>query len=367
MVNNEKLTEFLYYRGRVALCALLRSLNIGTGDQVALQAFTCVANPEAIMATGATPVYIDIEENGVNMAADDLEKKISPEIKAIIIQHTFGIPADMDSLLKIALKHNIHVIEDCCHTLETKYKDLPIGSYGIGSFYSFEWGKPIVAGIGGALVVNDDELSKIVLENYLEYSYPSWKKNFKIQLQYFVYSILYRPLLFWPLKKLFHALSSIGIAESNYNPIENCNVSGDFSLKMSSHIQSRLEKRLRILGEITKHSSELSQYYYENLSNSKCSIPAVPEKCDTVFARFPVIVKSKQDVIVKAKKANIELADWYNTPVHPLEGDELKKVNYIPGTCPNVEKRCGEIISLPLHKKVSKKYYKKVIKFLNNV
>ena len=138
-----------YFRGRVALYALLKALKVGKGDEVAMQAFTCVANPEAVMAIGALPIYVDVEVDGVNMDPGDLEGKITSRTRAIVIQHTFGIPADIAPLRAIAKRNNIPVIEDCCHTLASRYDGQTVGSFGIGSYYSFEWGKPLVAGIGG--------------------------------------------------------------------------------------------------------------------------------------------------------------------------------------------------------------------------
>ena len=107
---------FGFLRGRVALAALLKALNIGKGCAVAIQAFTCSALAEAVLSVGATPVWVDIEPDSFTMDADDLAKKISPQTKAIVIQHSYGIPASMDELCALAVKHNIPVIEDCCHT-----------------------------------------------------------------------------------------------------------------------------------------------------------------------------------------------------------------------------------------------------------
>ena len=144
------LTLLCYSRGRVALKAILRGIGVSGGDKVAIQAFTCSAVPEAIMAAGALPLYVDIESDGFNMDPEDLRKKISHRTRAIIAQHTFGIPADMDRILGIANESQIPVIEDCCHTLTSSYKGKVVGSFGVGSFYSYGWGKPVVIGVEGA-------------------------------------------------------------------------------------------------------------------------------------------------------------------------------------------------------------------------
>ena len=107
----QMLAKFSYYRGRVAQAALLRALGIGQGDHVAIQAFTCLAVPEGVLATGAEPVYIDIEANG-STCQQNRRARLTPGTRAVIVQHTFGIPADRS--------HNA----DCRGTSNTGYRRL---------------------------------------------------------------------------------------------------------------------------------------------------------------------------------------------------------------------------------------------------
>ena len=115
-----ELTRFTYFRGRVALAAILRGLGVKAGDEVALQAFTCVAVPEAIMSIGAIPVYVDVEPGGINMDAEDLARKIGAATRAIVIQHSFGLPADVAQLTSIARDNNLPLVEDCAHTIASR-------------------------------------------------------------------------------------------------------------------------------------------------------------------------------------------------------------------------------------------------------
>ena len=160
----ESLSELTYLRGRVALYALLKGLGIGKEDQIAIQAFTCIAVPQGIMATGAIPLYVDIEDKGFNMCPEDLERKITPQTKAFIVQHTYGIPAKMTELIRISEAHKIPIIEDCCHTVDSRYQGQKVGSFGIGSFYSFGWAKPIPIGVGGSAVANNEQLTQKLIE-----------------------------------------------------------------------------------------------------------------------------------------------------------------------------------------------------------
>lgn len=354
-----------YFRGRVALFALLNGLNIEKEDEVALQAFTCVANPEAVKASGAVPVYVDIEPDGVNMDYRDLEQKITSKTRAIILQHTFGIPAKTDTLLSIAAKKNIPVIEDCCHTLTSQYQKKKVGTFGVGCYYSFEWGKPLVAGIGGALTVHDALLEKKVKEQYAAYKTPRIGRDIRIFIQYFAHKLLYRPRLFWPVRSLFHMLGKLGAAESNYHPIIAEGIASDFSLRMSLFSRNRLKKKYPLLQTITEHSKSVCSRYASEINSPAVSHISIPEKSVPVYCRYPLLAQNKKELLKQAKKQNIEIAEWYATPIHPLKGEELTLVNYRDGICPNAEKRCGQIITLPTHTKVRTADIDRTVEFLN--
>ena len=150
--------------GTDALHLALRALNIGAGDEVISVAFTFVATTEAIGIVGATPVFVDIDENTFNMDASKIEEKITPRTKAIIPVHLYGQPCDMDTIMAIAKKHNLHVIEDCCQAIGAKYKGQMVGTYGDIGCYSFYPTKNLGGmGDGGMLVTNSENIKNRVL------------------------------------------------------------------------------------------------------------------------------------------------------------------------------------------------------------
>ncbi len=359
------LVELTFYRGRVALHAVLKAFDIGSGDEVALQAFTCIAVPEAIMAAGARPRYVDIEATGFNIDAANLRRKLTPRTRAIVVQHSYGIPADMDSILRVAQEAGLPVIEDCCHTLASTYKGETVGGFGVAGFYSYEWGKPIVAGIGGAAVVNDPGLRQRVHGAYENYRIPGMTRLARIQLQYYAFGLLYRPLLYWPVRSLFHRLGSLGMAESNYNPMDEGNIAEDFSLRMAPPLQRRLVHNLTKLDAQTRHSRWAAGEYRTRIESTAVTHPIPPEDSDTVFARYPLRATDKTGLLAAARRANVELSEWYATPVHPLAGQELRLVHYEPGSCLNAEARCSEVVALPTHPAVSKRDVDRAIRFLN--
>ena len=150
--------------GTDALHLALRALNIGAGDEVISVAFTFVATTEAIGIVGATPVFVDIDENTFNMDASKIEEKITPRTKAIIPVHLYGQPCDMDAIMAIAKKHNLYVIEDCCQAIGAKYKGQMVGTFGDIGCYSFYPTKNLGGmGDGGMLVTNSENIKNRVL------------------------------------------------------------------------------------------------------------------------------------------------------------------------------------------------------------
>ncbi|MDR2169840.1 MAG: DegT/DnrJ/EryC1/StrS family aminotransferase [Planctomycetaceae bacterium] len=359
----------LYYRGRVGAAALLHALGISNGDEVAIQAFTCMAIPEFVYALGCKPVYIDIEENGFNMSPESLETKLTEKTKAIVVQHTFGIPAQIDRIMTIANKHHIPVIEDCCHTLTSTYDDKLLGTFGAGAFYSFEWGKPIIAGVGGAAIANTPELDKKMKQDYSNFTLPSFIKQMKLELQYRAFTFLYRPTWFWYVRSMFRLFSRFKIIEGNYNEIgQELWGNGEFATIMSAKTQKRLHKKLLSLTQITKHAQYIAEEYTNKIQNTNTNVllPTIPPKSGVVFARYPIRVKNKNDILQKARANNIELANWYDTPIHPITINQANCVGYESGTCPNAEIRCHEIVSLPVNLSVNQNFINKITRLFQS-
>lgn len=359
------LSELTFYRGRVGLYAILQALGVSKGDQVATQAFTCLAVPEGIMATGATPLWIDIEPNGVNIDPADLAQKLSNQTKAIVIQHTFGIPAQISPILQLAQERQIPVIEDCCHTFASLYNGKPVGTHGVGAFYSFEWGKPLVAGIGGSATLNDPNLHQKVKLFHDQIQDPPPKSQLKINLQYAGYSLLYSPKRFWKVREIFQKLSASGAAEGNYNPTGE--VAPDFNWDMAPACRQRLALQLAKADNITAHANTIAQIYTDNLKNPSLSPAFVPAESTPVYARYPLLASDKQTILAKAREANIEVAEWYSTAVHPLTAADWAPIHLQAGQCPQAELRSTQIVSLPINSKTTSQIAHQTVDFLNSL
>lgn len=145
--------------GSAALDAAVVALGIGPGDEVILPTFTIISCAAAIVRTGAIPVVVDSDPATWNMDVNQIEAKITPRTKAIMVVHIYGLPVDMDPVLAIARQYGLKVIEDAAEMHGQTYKGRPCGSFGDISTFSFYPNKHITTGEGGMIVTDDPVLA----------------------------------------------------------------------------------------------------------------------------------------------------------------------------------------------------------------
>lgn len=146
--------------GSAALDIAIKALNIGPGDEVIIPTFTIISPAQSVVTAGAIPVLIDSDPLTWNMDVTQIEAKITPKTKAILVVHIYGLPVDMEPVLQLAKKYNLKVIEDAAEMHGQTYKGKMCGSFGDISIFSFYPNKHITTGEGGMLLTNDDELAK---------------------------------------------------------------------------------------------------------------------------------------------------------------------------------------------------------------
>jgi perosamine synthetase len=147
--------------GTSGLDIVLRSLNIGPGDEVITTPFSFIASANCILFVGAKPKFVDICPRTLNMDPKQLEAAITPRTKAIIAVETFGNPAYMDQYAQIAARHEIPLIEDCCEALGTTHRGRPCGHFGRVGVFGFYPNKQITTGEGGMIVTDDQRLAEM--------------------------------------------------------------------------------------------------------------------------------------------------------------------------------------------------------------
>ncbi len=173
--------------GTLALHLALLALGIGEGDEVIVPSFTYIASANAIKYTGAEVVFADSEEDSWQLDPKDIEHRITKRTKAIMPVHLYGHPCDMDSIIEIARKYRLFIVEDCAEAIGSEYKGKKVGSFGDIAAFSFFGNKTITCGEGGMVVTNDKTLFKRAvhlkcqgLADHREYWHDSIGYNYRM-------------------------------------------------------------------------------------------------------------------------------------------------------------------------------------------
>lgn len=345
-----KKKELLVASGRDALYTILGHLNLQKGDEVLLQAYTCVVVPNAILAAGAKPVYVDVQDDTFNINPEELKKKITPQSKVLVVQHTFGRLADMDALMAIAKEHGLAVIEDCAHALGVP----GAGERGLASFTSFGRDKCVSAVFGGQIRTKDPQLRARIEADIKARKNPSYAwiaQQLLHPVVVFFSKLTYNSIgkAAFALARKLHLLSS-----SVYQCEREGGQPGFVPAKMPSALNNLRLAQLRRLPKFTAHRQEMVRLYNQGLGKN---LPEIP------YLVYPLLHSRPDELRAKAKKQGIYLGDWYSQPIAPA-GVDYQKINYTPGSCPVAEKLAGQTVNLPTHINVKEKDAQRIIEFL---
>ncbi|KIA95104.1 aminotransferase DegT [Pedobacter kyungheensis] len=146
--------------GSAALDIAVKALNIGAGDEVIMPTFTIISPAQSVVTAGAVPVLVDSDPITWNMDVSQIEGKITPRTKAILVVHIYGLPVDMGPILKLAKKYQLKIIEDAAEMHGQTYNRQKCGSFGDLSIFSFYPNKHITTGEGGMILTNDLSLAE---------------------------------------------------------------------------------------------------------------------------------------------------------------------------------------------------------------
>jgi dTDP-4-amino-4,6-dideoxygalactose transaminase len=287
--------------GTEALWLALMALGVGPGDDVITVPNTFMATAEAITYTGATPVFVDVDEQTYTMDSSALENAITARTKAIIPVHLFGQPADMDPILAFARRHGLFVVEDACQAHGAEYKGRRAGTLGDAACFSFYPGKNLGAfGEAGAVVTNNSELQlKIrILRDHGQ------------------------------IRKYHHTM--IGW---------NCRMDG---------IQaSVLRVKLRYLERGNQLRRSHAAHYNQTLSGiEEVVTPVHAADVRHVYHVYAIRVQERDEVIRLLGEKGIGCAVHYPVPVHLQEA--YRNLGYGQGDFPMAERCAAEFVSLPM-------------------
>lgn len=343
--NNLKYNTF--FKGRVALYGILKSMHIESRDSILIPAYTCVVVPNAVLYLGAKPLYVDIELSSFSVRQESVESALTSSTKAVLCQNTYGLSAYVDDIVNICKPRGIWTIEDCTHGFGGTYKGKPNGSYCDAAFYSSQWNKPFSTGLGGYALVSNPELEPRVREFAESLPMPSLKTQVMLWVLLKVRSLV-TPSTYYAMVNAYRYLSKKNLVtgSSSGEEIEGIEMPKDYLLGMAPVQKRAAEKAIRKLPELNALRKANGTLYTAFLAERKLNHVDPRFHADHLFLKYPLLVHDRQAFMRKAREARIPLGNWFLSPLHPVEGD-LSPWGFEPERYPNAVFAAAHVVNLP--------------------
>ncbi len=303
--------------GTDALLLSMMIYNIGPGDEVICPAFTFFATAGSISRTGATPVFVDIDEETFNIDPAKIEEKITTKTRAIMPVHLYGQPANMKEINRIAKKHNLLVFEDACQAIGAKYEDKQVGTLSdIGSFSFFPTKNLGAFGDAGLVTTNNDETARLL-------------KMYRVH----------------------------GSEKRYYHEFIGANFRCDA-------IQAAvLRIKLKHLNTWAKKRQATAKFYTDffkiNL-NGKVTPPVIAkETTEHVFNQYVIKAEKRDELKAFLADKGIGSEIYYPVPLH--EQQCYQYLGYKKGSLPITEKLTEEVLALPIFPELLEEEKKQII------
>jgi dTDP-4-amino-4,6-dideoxygalactose transaminase len=291
--------------GTSALHLALILLGIGSGDEVITTPYTFAASSWAISYVGARPIYVDIDDATFNIDVTQVEKAITPKTKAILPVHLYGLPCDMEELLKIASSYSLPIIEDAAQAHGALYQGRKVGSFGKMACFSFYPAKNLGAfGEGGALITNDDALAaraRILREHGATERYYHQEIGYNYRMEGLQGAVL--------------------------------------GVKLN-YLQAWIDARRRI-----------AQRYSQSLADTPLQLPVESRKCQSAWHLYTGRHPKREELKKFLEKQEIGSSVHYPLPLHLQPCYAF--LGYRTGDFPVSERAAKECLSLPIYPELS--------------
>ncbi len=303
--------------GLDALWIAFRILGIGEGDEVIVQGNTYIASVMGITINGATPVFVEPDEY-YNIDTDKIEEKITDKTKAILVVHLYGQASKMDTVMEIANKYDLKVVEDCAQSHGACFNGKMTGTFGDIGCFSFYPSKNLGAfGDGGAIVTNDARIAKDV--------------------------------------KVFR---NYGSEKRYYNCVVGTNSRLD-------EIQAGfLRVRLSHIAELEEEKKQICMRYLQELKNDSIQLPKIRDDATHIWHQFVIRTQKRQELIDYLNEKEIGTIIHYPIPPHLSEA--YRYLNIQKGSLPITEKYADTVLSIPLYNGMTEEEQTYVINAIND-
>ncbi len=338
----------LFARGRVALYAILRAIDIRPGDEVILPAFTCVAVPNAVLYAGARPVWADIDPQTLCLDPAAAAAAVTSRTRVILAQNTFGLSADLDALAGVAASAGATLVDDCTHGLGGAYRGRPNGATAPLAFFSTQWSKPISTGLGGFAIARDAETADRLRDLEARADEPGQLRVLALQTLVRARELAGRGRIFRAGRAAYRTTSRLGLlpASSGRDELAGSAMPAGFLARLSESQAGLGSDRLATLSAQVAQRRLVAGQYSSWLAAHGRTAAAEPAYAEHAFLRYPLRTRDREGFRSAAELAGVDLGDWFVSPVHPVT-EGLDRWGYLAGTAPAAEQACREIVNLP--------------------
>lgn len=349
----------LFLKGRHAILEALKLANVGAGDEVIVQAFTCLAVIQPIVELGAKPIYVDVKKRSLNPSLQSIKATATRETKALILQHTLGfVNSETEEIVQWCKKNHLFLIQDVAHAF---------GAGGLRNMsgdafiFSFSQDKVTDGVSGGALIIPSVQSAETHYNVLKHCSYTPVIKT----ICYSTITLIIRVTYQWKLGKLLHLIvreldllpAAIDVSDAGHyaplSPAPMPNVCAALALS-----------QLKRIDEIAMHRKNIALVYDEML-HRQFKIVTKRDILSGSNLRYPIWVHNRNLLEEKLKKENFYLVDhWYDAPISPPRVD-AESLKYNNGSCPHAEKLAECMFNLPTHINISLDKATKLASFIN--
>ena len=308
--------------GTAALHLIVKALGLGPGDEILVPSFTFAASVNAILYEGATPVFVDIEDETFNLDLPDLRRKITPHTKAIMAVDVFGHPVEWDAIEELADQYQLRVIDDSCEAFGAEYKGRKVGQFGDASAFAFYPNKQMTTGEGGIVATNNSEIARLSrsLANQGRSEMGTWLEHERLGYNY----------------RLDEMSAALGLSQLG-------------------RVETFLAKRERV-----------AEMYAECLKGSEAvQIPRSKPHVRRSWFVYVVTLREdiERDTVARTMEQSGIPVRCYFSPIH-LQPYIRERFGFKGGELPTTESIAQRTLALPFHNNLTEKQVDRVVESL---
>ncbi len=329
--------------GRMALLKVLKALDIPAGSEIIVPALTFWVVPEITRVAGLKPVFADINPATFTLSPEAMERAITPNTRAVLPTHLYGLACDMDPIMALARRHNLKVIEDCAHSLGATYKGKMVGTFGDASFFSFQAFKPLNTFGGGLAWMRDAEIARRVGESADAEPWPTEKRVEKVLSVGWWQHTFIRPTVFtYSLFPAWWLASFTGVKPDRYlwEDVQRLDPLPPHYGGKFSNVQAAIGLAgLARLPEFIERTRRHAKVFNEMLGDIPgVTVPTIPDGQTHVFYQYCPYVPDSNGLVRRCIRRGIDVA-----PMHVDVCTRMELFDWQGPAAPGAEKAATSV------------------------